>query len=119
MAQRQSRNTLCQRAWIATIKEPTHVAALDLKACLECAHLLSAAQLIADVHSQSARIAAGEIREDISPEDLIRALVGMCYMHDQSGWQKERLIDVFIDGLRCHLQTDVDLRRLRPLRLPE
>jgi AcrR family transcriptional regulator len=47
-------------------------------------------------------IAAGEIREDISPEDLIRALVGMCYMHDQPGWQKSvlRLVDVFIDGLR-------------------
>src|SRR6267378_6110426 len=47
-------------------------------------------------------IAAGEIREDISPEDLIRALVGMCYMHDQPGWQTSvlRLVDVFIDGLR-------------------
>jgi Flp pilus assembly pilin Flp len=47
-------------------------------------------------------IAAGEIRDDISPEDLLRALVGMCYMHDQPGWQKnvQRLLDVFIDGLR-------------------
>lgn len=47
-------------------------------------------------------IAGGEIREDISPEDLIRALVGMCYMRDQPGWQKSvlRLVDVFIDGLR-------------------
>jgi AcrR family transcriptional regulator len=47
-------------------------------------------------------IAAGEIRDDISPEDLIRALVGMCYMHDQPGWQTSvlRLLDVFIDGLR-------------------
>ena len=27
-------------------------------------------------------IAAGDIRDDISPEDLLRALVGMCYMHD-------------------------------------
>jgi AcrR family transcriptional regulator len=46
-------------------------------------------------------IAAGEIRGDISPEDLLRALVGMCYMHDQPGWQKSvlRLVDVFIDGL--------------------
>src|SRR5580692_8439005 len=32
-------------------------------------------------------IATGEIRGDISPEDLLRALVGMCYMHDQPGWQ--------------------------------
>ena len=46
-------------------------------------------------------IAAGEIRDDISPEDLLRAVVGMCYMHDQSGWQTSvlRLVDVFIDGL--------------------
>ena len=47
-------------------------------------------------------IAAGEIRDDVSPEDLLRALVGMCYMHDQPGWQKSvlRLLEVFIDGLR-------------------
>lgn len=47
-------------------------------------------------------IAAGEIRNDISAEDLIRTLVGMCYMHDQPGWQTSvlRLVDVFIDGLR-------------------
>src|SRR5580704_8949546 len=47
-------------------------------------------------------IATGKIRDDISPEDLLRALVGMCYMHDQSGWQTSvlRLVDVFIDGLR-------------------
>jgi AcrR family transcriptional regulator len=47
-------------------------------------------------------IAAGEIRSDVSPEDLIRALVGMCYVHDQPGWQSAvlRLLDVFVDGLR-------------------
>jgi AcrR family transcriptional regulator len=47
-------------------------------------------------------VAAGEIRADISPEDLLRALIGMCYMHDQPGWQKSvmRLVDVFVDGLR-------------------
>src|SRR3981189_1108424 len=47
-------------------------------------------------------VAAGEIRSDVSPEDLLRALVGMCYMHDQPGWQKSvvRLLDVFVDGLR-------------------
>jgi len=47
-------------------------------------------------------IAAGEIRDDVSPEDLLRAVVGMCYMHDQPGWQTSvlRLVDVFIDGLR-------------------
>ena len=47
-------------------------------------------------------VAAGEIRADISPEDLLRALIGMCYMHDQPGWQSTalRLLDVFVDGLR-------------------
>jgi AcrR family transcriptional regulator len=47
-------------------------------------------------------VAAGEIRADISPEDLLRALVGMCYLHDQPGWQQSvlRLLDVFVDGLR-------------------
>jgi AcrR family transcriptional regulator len=52
-------------------------------------------------------IAAGEVRDDISPEDLVRALVGMCYMHDQPGWQTRvlRLVDVFVDGLRSPRAT--------------
>jgi AcrR family transcriptional regulator len=46
--------------------------------------------------------AAGEVRADIDPEDLLRALVGMCYAHDGTAWQAKvlRLVDVFIDGLR-------------------
>jgi AcrR family transcriptional regulator len=46
-------------------------------------------------------VAAGEIRADIDPEDLLRALVGMCYAHDRPGWQAKvlHLVDVFIDGL--------------------
>jgi AcrR family transcriptional regulator len=54
-------------------------------------------------------IAAGAIRNDIGPEDLIRTLVGMCYTHDQPGWQKSvlRLVDVFIDGLRSRPATPV------------
>jgi AcrR family transcriptional regulator len=46
--------------------------------------------------------AAGEIRADISAEDVLRALIGMCYLHDQPGWQNSvlRLMDVFVDGLR-------------------
>src|ERR1700687_4467399 len=49
-------------------------------------------------------VAAGEIRSDISPEDVLRTLVGMCYMHDQPGWQNSvlRMVDVFVDGLRVH-----------------
>src|SRR5258705_5477324 len=53
-------------------------------------------------------VAAGEIRSDIGPEDLLRALVGMCYMHDQPGWQATvlRLVDVFVDGLCVHTGVD-------------
>jgi AcrR family transcriptional regulator len=55
-------------------------------------------------------VAAGEIRSDISPEDVLRTLVGMCYMHDQPGWQKSvlRLVDVFVDGLRVRSQAGLN-----------
>ena len=48
-------------------------------------------------------IAAGEIRADISPEDLLRTFVGICYMHDRPGWQSGvlRMVDVFVDGLQA------------------
>ena len=54
-------------------------------------------------------VAAGEIRADVSPEDLLRALIGMCYLHDQPGWQASviRLLDVFIDGLRVRPEGGV------------
>src|SRR2546430_4488575 len=53
-------------------------------------------------------VASGEIRSDIGPEDVLRALVGMCYMHDQPGWQATvlRLVDVFVDGLCVHADID-------------
>ena len=49
-------------------------------------------------------VEAGEIRADIGPEDLLRALIGMCYMHNQPGWQDSvmRLVEVFVDGLCAH-----------------
>lgn len=45
--------------------------------------------------------AAGTIRPDVTPEDLLRTLFGLCYTHDKPGWQAnvERLMDVFVDGL--------------------
>jgi AcrR family transcriptional regulator len=47
-------------------------------------------------------IAADEIRSDVGPKDLLRAIAGMCYAHDQPPWQNNalRLMDIFIDGLR-------------------
>src|SRR5205807_3957348 len=59
-------------------------------------------------------VAAGKIRPDIGPEDVLRALIGMCYMRDQPGWQASvlRLVDVFVDGLRVQPRTT----RLAPVR---
>jgi AcrR family transcriptional regulator len=56
----------------------------------------------------SRAVAAGELRADISPEDLLRALVGMCLIQDQPGWQASvhRLLDVFVDGLRRQPSSD-------------
>jgi len=64
-------------------------------------------------------VAAGEIRPDISPEDMLRALVGMCYMPDQPGWQSTvlRLLDVFVDGLaaKSNYVTKPQHRRKTPV----
>jgi AcrR family transcriptional regulator len=51
-------------------------------------------------------IAAEEIRGDITADDLLRTIVGMCYTHDQPNWQKNvlRLVEIFIDGL-CNRPT--------------
>jgi AcrR family transcriptional regulator len=55
-------------------------------------------------------VASGELRPDISAEDLLRALVGMCLLHDQPGWQASvvRMLDVLVDGLRAMPGTRTD-----------
>jgi AcrR family transcriptional regulator len=47
-------------------------------------------------------VASGEIRSDIDPGDLVRGLIGMCFVHNQPGWQENvlPLVDVLVDGLR-------------------
>ena len=47
-------------------------------------------------------VAAGKIRDDISPEDLLRTLVGIFYSQGMAEWQPTalRLVDIFVDGLR-------------------
>lgn len=47
-------------------------------------------------------VEAGEIRDDIGAEDVLRTIVGLCYTHENSGWQGKvlRLVDVFVDGLK-------------------
>lgn len=53
-------------------------------------------------HLMDRAVAAGEMRTDIGPEDMLRMLVALCYGSDALGWQSNvvRLLDVFIDGLR-------------------
>jgi AcrR family transcriptional regulator len=47
-------------------------------------------------------VAAGELLADISPEDLLRTLLGIFYSQGTADWQSAalRLVDVFVDGLR-------------------
>ena len=61
-------------------------------------------------------VATGQMRGDISPEDLLRALIGMCYMHDQPGWQSSvlRMLDVFVDGLRVQPAGKAKARTAKP-----
>ena len=47
-------------------------------------------------------VRAGRVRPDIRGEELLLAVVGMCMLRDQHGWQASvaRLIDTLVDGLR-------------------
>lgn len=47
-------------------------------------------------------IAAGDLRDDISADDLLRTLVGIFYAERAGDWQPTalRLVEVFVDGLR-------------------
>lgn len=47
-------------------------------------------------------VGAGDIRSDVDPEDVLRALVGFAYGHDKPGWQASalRLVDILMDGMR-------------------
>jgi AcrR family transcriptional regulator len=63
----------------------------------------SSARLTASIDALLSRATeAGEIRADVNADDLLRALIGMCMLHDQPGWQQSvvRLLDVLVDGLR-------------------
>lgn len=46
-------------------------------------------------------VTGGRIRADVSPEDVLQALVGMSMMGKEPGWEANvmRLLDIFIDGL--------------------
>lgn len=46
-------------------------------------------------------VASGELRADVSAEDLLRTLIGIFYAERTTDWQPTalRLVDVFVDGL--------------------
>jgi AcrR family transcriptional regulator len=52
--------------------------------------------------------ASGDIRPDVDPNDLLRALVGFTYGNASPGWQASalRLIDILMDGLRPRRAVD-------------
>jgi AcrR family transcriptional regulator len=47
-------------------------------------------------------VGSGDVRRDIDPSDLLRALVGVSYGNPDAGWEASarRLIDILMDGLR-------------------
>jgi AcrR family transcriptional regulator len=47
-------------------------------------------------------VAAGEVRADVTADDLLRTLVGIFYAEREGDWQPTalRLVDIFVDGLR-------------------
>ncbi|WP_315701757.1 MULTISPECIES: TetR/AcrR family transcriptional regulator [unclassified Bradyrhizobium] len=88
--------------FVATKKGMMAALAIVMNANSELA-AYSHAHLIASIGALLSRaVAAGEVRGDVTADDLLRALIGMCYMHDQTGWHQSvlRLLDVFVDGLR-------------------
>jgi AcrR family transcriptional regulator len=77
-------------ALAVTMQSTSHLAAFSLD------------RFRAAVETLRARaVAAGEIRDDVSAEDMLRTVVGMCYAQERSDWRPAvtRLVDVFIDGL--------------------
>jgi AcrR family transcriptional regulator len=47
-------------------------------------------------------VRSGDVRKDIDPSDLLRALVRVSYANPDAGWEASarRLIDILMDGLR-------------------
>ena len=58
-------------------------------------------------------VAAGVFRSDVSPEELLRALVGIFYSQAAEKWQPGalRLVNVFVDGLCNPARPGVSRRR--------
>jgi AcrR family transcriptional regulator len=51
-------------------------------------------------------IASGDVRKDIDPSDLLRAMIGVTYQNPDAGWEASarRVIDLLMDGLKAKAQ---------------
>jgi AcrR family transcriptional regulator len=47
-------------------------------------------------------VASGDVRKDIDPTDLLRAMIGVSYQNPDAAWEASarRVIDLLMDGLR-------------------
>lgn len=67
----------------------------------------NSAELIAQAMSNLVKRAVehGQVRKDIAPSDLLRAMVGVSYGNPDQAWEASarRLIDLLMDGLRPQL----------------
>jgi AcrR family transcriptional regulator len=47
-------------------------------------------------------IASGDVRKDIDPSDLLRAMIGVTYQNPDAGWEASarRVVDLLTDGLK-------------------
>ncbi len=64
----------------------------------------TSAELITDAISTLVKraIAGGDVRKDINPSDLMRAMIGVSYQNPDTAWEASarRVIDLLMDGLR-------------------
>jgi AcrR family transcriptional regulator len=64
----------------------------------------SSAELITGALSTLVKhaIAARDVRKDVNPSDLLRAMIGVTYQNPDAGWEASarRIIDLLMDGLK-------------------
>jgi hypothetical protein len=48
-------------------------------------------------------VTSGDVRKDVDPSDLLRAMIGMTYQNPDAGWEASarRVIDLLMDGLKA------------------
>lgn len=79
------------------------IAAFALTGATTSAISASSTRLLTDALDRllSRAVESGRLREGVSGEELLLAVVGMCMLRSQSDWQASvrRLIDILVDGL--------------------